>query len=63
LTPGSAGFNTDWKNRDPGCKFPSKVQPMVVTPHPKFHKSNAVRHATNEFGTVPLQAYIFHTAA
>jgi len=27
LTPGSPGFNPGWKNRDPGCKFPAKVQP------------------------------------
>jgi len=27
LTPGSPGFNPDWKNRDSGCKFPPEMQP------------------------------------
>jgi len=30
LIAGFLGFNTDWKNREPGYKFPPKAQVGVV---------------------------------
>ena len=48
---GSPGFDRDWKNRDPRCKFPPKVQPgssfcalyIRIRPwHHKLHKLNPI---------------------
>jgi len=36
------GFNPDWKNRDPGCKFPPKVQPSHLSA--QFHKTNPAHY-------------------